>query len=154
MKKLFPVFVFLFSLFLSSCGDFEELTFSGIQGVKVTKMSREGVEAEITARIKNPNSSSFKIYKSELDVTLNGIPCGKAHITDAVRIHANCEEDYTFRIRSDLSSLNMADLPKILSMAMSKNAKVGLKGNLKAGKFLVKKSYPVEISRNIPLEGL
>jgi LEA14-like dessication related protein len=160
---LFPAFrfsvsrfsIFFFFLFLlSSCGDFQDLSFSGIEGVKVLKMSREGIEAEITARIKNPNSTSFKIYKSEFDVTLNGMPAGKAHITKNVKIHGNSEETYTFRIKSDLSGISPADLPKIISIAMSKKAKVGLKGNLKAGKYLVKHTYPVEISRSIPLEGL
>jgi LEA14-like dessication related protein len=155
MKSFFRFSILLFSIFLlSSCGDFQDLSFSGIEGVKVTKMSREGIEAEITARIKNPNNASFKIYKSEFDVTLNGMACGKAHIAKNVKIHANSEETYTFRIKSNLSGLSAADLPKIISIAMSKSAKVGLKGNLRAGKYLVKNNYPVEISRSIPLEGI
>lgn len=153
MKKILFI---LFSVFLfSSCGDdFQELTFSGIESVKIIKMSREGVEAEITAKIKNPNNSSFKIYRSELDVALNGINCGKANITNSVKIKGNSEKTYVFKIRSNLSSLNMADLPKVLSMAMSKNAKISLKGNLRAGKFLIKKDYPIEYSKTVNLEGL
>lgn len=150
----FLILFFSFLLFSSCNEDFQELTFSGIESVRVIKMSREGVEAEISAKIKNPNSSSFKIYKSELDVTLNGINCGKANITNNVKIKGNSEKTYVFKIRSNLSALNMADLPKVLSMAMSKNAKVGLKGNLRAGKFLIKKDYPIEYSKTVNLEGI
>jgi hypothetical protein len=45
----------------------------------------------------------------------------------------------------------MNDLPKLVSMAMSKNVKVGLKGNLKAGKLFIKKSFPVDVQESVPM---
>ncbi len=152
MKKLFFLFSTLFLLMFTSC-KFQEVTFSGIENVKILKYSREGVEAEITARIKNPNNTSFVIYKSDFDVTLNGINAGKGHLTKNFRVKRKSEESYTFKIKSDFSNVNLMDLPKIMSMAMSKNVKVGLKGNLKAGKIFVKRSFPVDISKNVPMSG-
>lgn len=149
MKKYF--FLFLCSLLLSSCAEFQEVTFSGLESMKLIKVSQQGAEAEMVVKIKNPNKSAFTIYKSDLDVTLNGITGGKAHLSENVKIKANCEQTYTFIIRSDFSSISLGDLPKLLSLAKSKNIKVGLKGDLKVGKFLVKKSYPVEMSESIPL---
>ena len=151
MKK-YVFILFTFSTFLfSSCGDIKDLSFSGIENVKIVKMSQQGAEAEITARIKNPNRASFTIYKSDLDVTLSGINAGKAHLTKNIRIKGNSEQSYTFKIKSDFSGLTMSDLPKLMSLAKSKNVRVGLKGNLRAGKFLIKRSYPVEISQSVPL---
>lgn len=139
---------------LASCGDFQEVTFSGIIDVKIIKLSQNGVEAEITARIKNPNKMSFVIYKSEMDVTLNGINAGKANLTKKVKLKANSEEDYLFAVKSDFSGLAMTDIPKVISMAMSKNVKIGMKGNLRVGKLLVKKNFPVDMSQSVPLNGL
>ena len=153
MKKyIFILFAFCLVL-ISSCNDFQDITFSGIENIQITSLTQQGVEAEITAKIKNPNSVAFTIYKSDVDVMLSGMNAGKAHLANNVRIKAHSEESYTFKIKSDFSNLNATDLPKLLSIAMSKNVKVGLKGNLKAGKLFVKRSYPVDISQRVPLSG-
>jgi LEA14-like dessication related protein len=135
----------------ASCGDFEEVQFSGIENVQLTKLSQQGAEAEITAKIKNPNSTSFTIYKSDLDVSLNGLNAGVAHLTDQVKIHSNSEESYTFKVKSDFSHLSLTDLPQLLSIATSRNVKVNLKGNLLVGKFFYKRSVPVEVNETVPL---
>jgi LEA14-like dessication related protein len=151
MKKY--ILLLFVPLFLFSCAGYQDVTFMGIENVKVTSMSQQGIEAEITARIKNPNNKSFTIYKSDLDATLNGMNAGKARLSKNVRIKAKSEQTYVFKIKSDFSSLSLAELPKLLAIAKSKNAKVGLKGNLKAGKIFIKKSFPVDMTKNVPLEG-
>ncbi len=119
--------------------------------MKLTKISQQGAEAEMVVKIKNPNKTAFTIYKSDFDVSLNGINGGKAHLSDNVKIKANSEQTYTFKIKSDFSSISMNDLPKLMSLASSKNMKIGLKGNLKVGKLFVRKNYPVEMSESVPL---
>ncbi len=151
MKKRFFLLCTLYLILLSSCGDFQEVTFSGIEKMRMIKLSQNGAEAEITARIKNPNSTSFTIYKSEMDVTINGLNVGKAHLAKNVKIRKFSEDLYTFDIKSDFSNLSIADTPKIIAMAMSKNVKIGLKGNLHAGKFYVKKDFPVDMTQSVPL---
>ena len=151
MKKYFFIFLALCGTLLTSCGDFQEVTFSGVESMKLIKVSQQGAEAEMLVKIKNPNKSAFTIYKSDFDVTLNGITGGKAHLSENVRIKANSEQTYTFTIKSDFSSISLGDLPKLMSLAKSKNIKIGLKGDLKVGKFLVKKSYPVDMSGSVPL---
>lgn len=151
MKKASFLLCTLYLLLFSSCGDFKEVTFSGIESVRMIKLSQNGAEAEVKARIKNPNSHSFTIYKSEMDVTLNGMNVGKAHLAKNVKIRKFSEDSYTFDIKSDFSNLMITDIPKIISMAMSKNVKVGLKGNLRVGKLFVKKDFPVELTQSVPL---
>lgn len=151
LKKYVFLFLAACCCMLVSCGDFEEVQFSGIEDVQVTKLSQQGAEAEITAKIKNPNSTSFTIYKSDLDVSLNGLNAGVAHLTDNVRIKSNSEESYTFKVKSDFSNLSLTDLPQLLSIATSKNVKVSLKGNLLVGKFFYKRTVPVEVNETVPL---
>jgi LEA14-like dessication related protein len=150
-NKFILFFILISSIFFASCGDFEEVQFSGVDKVEIIKLSQQGAEAEITAKIKNPNSTSFTIYKSDLNVSLNGLDAGVAHLTDNVKIKSNSEELYTFKVKSDFSSLSLADLPQLISIATSKNVKVGLKGNLLVGKFFYKRSVPVEVNENVPL---
>jgi LEA14-like dessication related protein len=152
MKKYF-LFIIAILFTFSSCGDFKDVTFKGVEGVKIIKMSQQGLEVEITARIHNPNSMAFHIYPSDMDATLNGTNAGKARLTNNIKIKPNSEEPYVFKIKSDFSSLTMMELPKLMSLVMAKNVKVGLKGDLKVGKLLLKRKYPVDMIRSIPLSG-
>lgn len=155
MKKILTAFGLLLLLAgYTSCSDFQEITFSGIENVKVTKLSKEAVEADIIAKINNPNRSGFTVYHSDMDVTFNGISCGKAKLTNNVKIKGESEQTYTFHVRTDLSNLSMTEYPKLLAIALSKHAKISLKGNLNVGKLFVKKQYPVEFSKLVSLEGI
>ena len=152
-KNIFILFTCCSTLF-TSCSDFQEVNFSGIENVNVTSLTQKGVEAIVTARIKNPNSMSFNIYQSEMDVEIGGINAGKAQLSNNINVKAQSDETYTFKIKSDFSNLSFADMPKLMAMAMSKEVKVGLKGNLKVGKWFYKRSVPVDITQNVPLEGM
>jgi LEA14-like dessication related protein len=151
MKNIAVSFFVFLTLVLSSCGDFQDVTFEGIENVKVNKISQQGIDVDITAKIKNPNKVAFTIYKSDLDATLSNMNVGKAILTNNVKIKANSSQAYTFNIKSDFSKLSMAELPNLLSIATSKSLKVGLKGNLRVGKLFVKKNYPVDMVKSVPM---
>jgi LEA14-like dessication related protein len=153
MGLAFVVFFLFCSIIFPSCSDFKDVTLNGIENIKLTNLSQKSIEALITVRVKNPNNVSFTIYKSDMDVTLSGINAGIAHISENVKIKAKSEQTYTFKIKSDFSNLSLTDLTKIISMALSKNVKIGLKGNLIGGKLFVKHSYPVDFTENVPLSG-
>lgn len=152
-KKLFCFFVVcsVGILFTSCASDFQEVQFSGIESVKMLNISQKGAEAEIKAKIKNPNTTSFTIYKSDLNVSINGLDAGMAHLTDNVKINGSSEETYIFKVKSDFSKLSLTDLPQLISIATSKNVRVGLKGDLHVGKFFYKKTVPVEFNESVPL---
>ena len=149
-KYIIVLFAFCFAA-CTSCNDLKEVTFSGIENVQLISISQQGAEAEIMAKIKNPNNMGFTIYKSDVDVTLNGINTGRAYLTDNVKIKRNSESTYTFKIKSDFSNLSLTDLPQLIGIATGKNVKVGLKGNLKVGNLFVKRTFPVDLSQNVPL---
>ena len=151
MKKYIFILLSISSISLFSCGDFQDVSFNGIENVRIISLTQHGAEAEITAKIKNPNNVSFTIYPVDLDVVLGGMNAGKAHISGRTKIKAHSEKSYTFRIKSDFSNISMNDLPKLMSLAMSKNVKVGLKGKLKAGKLFIKKSFPVDVQESVPM---
>jgi LEA14-like dessication related protein len=151
MKKYPFLFIIFCLLLFSACGDFQDVTFSGIENVNIVSISQQGAEAAITAKIKNPNRAAFTIYKSDLDVVLNGMNAGKAHLAKNIKIKGRSEQLYTFTIKADFSSLSLADLPKLMGMAMSKNVNINLKGNLNVGKLFVKKKVPVDMTQRVPL---
>ncbi len=66
-----------------------------------------------------------------------------------VRIGAKCEKVYTFQLKSKISDLNPLDLLRLLN---SENlGKIDVKGDLKVGKFFIKKKFPVNYSDKVKI---
>jgi LEA14-like dessication related protein len=139
------------TLLLSGCKEFKEAQVTGVKDFKLTKMSKEGIEADVIIGIKNPNDIGFSVYPSEFDVTVAGIRVGKAKLYKRVRIKAHAEKDYVFKLRSSLKDINIMD---ISNLATKKRGVIELTGDLKAGKLFVKKRFPVNIREKIDLSGL
>ncbi len=153
MKNYFFYLLVLCCLSFSACS-FQAITFNEMENAKLGSVSQTGAEVDISVRIKNPNHVSVTVYKSEMELSLNGVNVGKAYISKNVRIKSNSEESYTFKIKADFSKLSLAELPKLISIALSKKAKIGLKGNLKAGKLFMKKSFPVDVTQSVSFGGV
>jgi len=147
MKNLFLIVaVALFS----SCS-LKPISFGGVQDSKVNSLTQKGVEAEFGVKIKNPNKFGFRIYKTDLDVTVNGISLGKAGLKKKVKIKANSDNVSTFVVSSDFSKLNFTELPKLMAMANGKNVTITVKGALRVGNLFYKKTFPLDISQKVNL---
>ncbi len=149
MKKHLTLFISAIIL-LSSC-TLKPLGFGGVQDGKVNSMNQKGIDAEFGLQIKNPNNWGFKIYNSDIKVTVNGLDVGEAKLKKNVRIKRKSESVSTFQVTSDFSKLGLTDLSKLMSLAGSKSANVSVKGQLKVGKWYYKKSFPVDLTQKIPL---
>ena len=152
MKKYVIILFAFCSTLFTSCGDFNSVTFTKVENIKIIKLSQEGVETEITVHIKNPNHIGFTIYKSDLDLSINGSEIGKAVLQNKIKIKSNSEEAYLFKIKSDFSKLNIMQAPKVMGMMNYRSLKVSIKGDLRVGKFFFKRKYPIDITQNVPLE--
>ena len=76
---------------------------------------------------------------------------GKARLNKRVHIDPNCEKIYVFKLNTDLKDMNLMDIMGLLNGG--KLGKIEVKGDLKAGKFFVKKRFPVNFSEKIGLGG-
>jgi LEA14-like dessication related protein len=140
------ILIFSVVAFLSSCvGEFKEISINNINNFKVTKMDLKSMEGEINVSINNPNSKSFKVYRSKATVFVGGTKLGTAKIIKKVKIPANSSVDNTFVLRGDFKELNFGTLANI---TMGKPA-VEIKGYLKAGKWFYKKKFPIDQKQKI-----
>jgi hypothetical protein len=65
-----------------------------------------------------------------------------------VHIRANAEEVYGFNLKGDFKGANLVDIMKIVGGAMSKG-NIEVKGNLKVGKFLIRKKFPINLKEKL-----
>jgi LEA14-like dessication related protein len=135
-------------LFIGSCKPFKEAECTGVKGFKINKVDLGGIDADIQLGIKNPNTIGFSVYRSTFDVIYNGVNLGTAHSKKRVHIDANSEKAYTFKLKSDFKNANMMDIMK-LANGGGKGGNVQVKGNMKAGKFYLKKKFPVDVKERV-----
>lgn len=140
MKRI--ICILLSMLFITACKDFKEAECTGVKGFKVNKIDMSGIDADIILGIKNPNSIGFSIYPSEFDVAISGVGLGKAKLSRRVHIDANAEKDYAFNLKSSFKDMNMMDVMKLVNSGGLQGT-ITVKGDLKAGKFYLKKKFPV-----------
>lgn len=145
MKKI--LFWLLPVLLIASCRSFKEAEFTGVKGFKVNSINLQGIDADVILGIKNPNNVGFSIYPSEFDIKLMGVGLGKAKLKKRVHISANTEKEYSFRLKSDFNEMNMMDVLKLVNA--ENFGTIQVKGNLKAGKFYLKKNFPVDVKESL-----
>jgi LEA14-like dessication related protein len=151
MNRLCFLIVISAFFFLNSCKEFQEIQVMGVKSFRLTKVNSDGLEGEVILGIKNPNEQGFSIYPSEFDVVYSGIKMGKARLYKRVHIGGNCEKLYTFKLKTSLKDMNLVDIMGLLGGGKLGN--IEAKGNLKVGKFFIKKRVPVNISEKIGLGG-
>jgi LEA14-like dessication related protein len=154
-RLLLPVLTILAAcmLVLSGCGDFKEVQISQISGVKVLNVSDKGIELELGMKIKNPNAWAFTIYRSAFHVNLGETDLGIAQLTHKERVAANSEEVHTFHISTTFDKIAQGGMGNLIALfAARKNPEIQIKGNLKVGKFLIRKSIPIDKKQRVNLD--
>lgn len=149
MKYRLSIITLLFVVLFSSCREFKEVQLTGVDNFHINKINTEGIDGEVKLKIKNPNHIGFSIYPSAFDVTYSGIRLGQAKLKKRVHIGANSEKVYTFYLKTKFENLNLLDATKLLNLNNIGN--IELAGDLKAGKWFVKKRFPVNFKEKVNL---
>ncbi|HEV7230319.1 MAG TPA: LEA type 2 family protein [Bacteroidia bacterium] len=152
LRSVFVPLLCLLILLSTGCSEFKEVQVSQISGVKILKITDKGVDMEIGMKIKNPNTYSFTIYRSAFDIKLGGTDLGVATLKRKEKVQAGSEEVHTFLITTTFDKLIKGGLGSVMALFGSKNAEIEIKGNLKVGKFLIRKSIPIDRKQKTGLD--
>src|ERR1035437_3601999 len=90
---------------LSACSNWQEISVSNIEALRMGKMDKDGMEAEIDVKINNPNNTSFTVYGSTLEIKMNNVSVGHPRLKKRVKIKANSNETYTFAVSGKVENL-------------------------------------------------
>ncbi|MBA2614075.1 MAG: LEA type 2 family protein [Bacteroidetes bacterium] len=147
--KLLVLPVLFLAFCFTSCKDFKEAQCTGVKGFKINKIGPQGIDADILLGIKNPNHMGFSIYRSEFDVIYSGINLGKAKLSKRVHINGDTEKTYSFNLKSNFKDANPMDVMKLVTGGGK--GMIEVSGDLKAGKFYLKKRFPVKIKERVDM---
>ena len=149
MKKHITYFGLIIScLLFCSCSNLKEVQCTGVKGFKPNKIDLTGIDADIQLGIKNPNTVGFSVYRSTFDVTFNGVYLGKAKSTKRVRVAPNSDKSYSFTLKGNFKNVGLNDVMKLVGGG---KGSLEVKGNIKAGKFFIKKRIPVDVKERVGL---
>ncbi len=141
MKSIKLISLIVICTLFIGCKSYQDILVSGVDDFHLNKMTSTGIDADIKLKIKNPNSVGFSIYPSAFNIMYGGINLGKAKMSKRVKINKNSEAAYSFNLNSNFKDLNPLDLLQLLN---GKSAgTVDVTGNLKVGKFLIRKKIPI-----------
>lgn len=148
--KIYPIVLLITISFLTtSCIELKEITVTGVDHFFINKITSEGIEADLNLKIKNINNFGFSIYPSEFDIIFSGMRLGKAKLHKRVHIDGKTERIYSFNLTSNLSDINIFDALQLLNT--DNIGKIEIKGDLKVGKFFLKKKFDVNYIDKVKL---
>lgn len=145
------LFVLLLAVTLFSCKNYEQVTIGKAEGMKLLDYSQKSIKAQVGIKIKNPNRFGFGIYKSSLQINLDGADVGEAKLSKKVRVKPTSDDVHYFNFEADLSKLSPLDYAKLIGMAQKRSVNATIKGELKVGNLFYKKKIPVNITQRIDL---
>ena len=144
----------LFSvIFLTSCFDYEDVTFKSVQNIGVEGRSRGNITVRIDMKVNNPNNYNIKIKKSSLDVFVNGSKAGKTKIKNDVVLKKNRQDVYSLYLtlsEKDLKGSALASIRSLLTGSM----KIRIKGDIKAKVYGIGKKFPIDVEEPVNLRSL
>lgn len=151
--KALPV-LFLISILLTSCFNYEEVEIKDIKSVKLVEFSDKGLTVESEIKIFNPNNFDIKVVNSEFDVSVEGDKICKSRINNTLEIPKNSEEYHRLIMRSDYKDLEPGVFPKLIAITAMGSDKIDFKveGFITGKAFLFKKKVEIKHEGKVPLK--
>jgi LEA14-like dessication related protein len=144
----------LFSIvFLTSCFDYEDVEFKGVQNIGLEDRSGGNITVRIDMKVNNPNNYNIKIKKSSLDVFVNGSKVGHTKMKNNTVLKKNQQDVYPLYLTLSEKELKSSALSSIGSLLTGK-MKVRIKGEIKAKVYSIGKKVPIDVEEPVNLGAL
>ena len=140
-------------VFLTSCFDYEDVEFKGVQNVALEGRSEGNITLRIDMKVNNPNNYNLKIKKSSLDIFVNGVKIGKTKMKNNIVLKKNQQDEYPLYLTLSEKELKGSALSTIGSF-LKGSMKVRIKGDIKAKVYGVGKKFPIDIEEPVNLRSI
>ena len=140
-------------VFLTSCFDYEDVEFRGVQNVGLEGRSEGNITLRIDMKVNNPNNYNIKIKKSALDVYVNGSKVGRTKMKNNIVLKKNYQKVYPLYLSLSEKELKSSALSTIGSF-LKGSMKVRIKGDIKAKVYGVGKKFPIDIEEPVNLRSI
>lgn len=154
MKAKKIIYLFVVSIILSSCVNYEEVSLSDVKSIEVLEIGNESLKIETELKLNNPNSYDIKVTKSMFDVYIKDNKIGNASITSPLTIKSNSNEYQTVKLQTIFEKGQQEKLPTILAMAAFGGGGIDFKldGFVEGKAMFIKKRIDLVHEGKVPLD--
>ena len=138
-------------LLLSSCINYQDVTFLGVRNVELRKMDGNDIALTIDAEVENPNGYRIKLKDPDVDLWYNGHLIGKAVLDSAVVLDKRSTRVYPVYISADTKGKLGPILLGSLGSLLSGQAEVRAAGTVKGQVGIISKRFPFDIRDTLEL---
>lgn len=133
------IIVAIFSALLPSCMRFEDITFRGIENLKIGKIGMNETTMEMNLIFNNPNNMGATLNNAQGKAWIQDIYVGDFLLNQDVKIPA--KKDFSVPVRM---SVNLKDVLKnSLTLMFSDSVNIKLDGAAKLSKGSILKTFPL-----------
>ena len=151
IKNLVIVILSVFTL--TSCFDYEDVEFKGMEGFNIEERNENNLTVRLDMKVDNPNDYNITVKKSTLDIYLNGKYVGKTKMQNPIKLKKRKEGIYPVYLKTNGSDLMKVGLGSLGGL-MGGNLKVRLKGDVKAKAYGIGKTFPIDVEEPVSLKGI
>jgi LEA14-like dessication related protein len=135
-------------IFLTRCLNFEPVTVSGVNGVKVQKVENGKATLHIDLMIDNPNRSTIKVKEVDLFVTYGDVKLGRVLNEEGFKLKPESNQSYVIPVVIDTKALKKQS-GNLLKSFFKKGITMNIDGHIKAGTFIVTKKIDIHHKANL-----
>jgi LEA14-like dessication related protein len=136
---------------LSSCISKEPVEFNKIDHIKIRNISKESIEVEIGAILRNPHNLNFSIRKADIDLSINNSSLGRLKLAEPVKIKKRSENNYDFTVKATYTDLLVGGVSSIVSMIFKQKVQCRCKGTMTIRSMGITRTIPVEYDGEVNL---
>lgn len=144
MKNWLVIALVLF--LFSSCLEFDDVKFKGIESVKFPKIDQSEILIDLSLKLDNPNNYKIKIKPSTLDVYIGGVLMGQVSIDKKFVIKRKQEGVYSTQLVCKLEDGVFFSLMKFATM---KELSVRFKGRVKGSVYGISKKVDIDETKTL-----
>ncbi|MEO8066286.1 MAG: LEA type 2 family protein [Flavobacteriales bacterium] len=144
--------VLLAATLLSSCVNFQDVAFKGIENVHVREMTGDRVALTIDAVVDNPNNYRIKLKNPDVDLWLNGQHLGKAVLDSSVTLDKHTVRTYPVHFSTTTNGALGPILLGGLGSLLSGKAELKASGTVVGQVGLLRKRFPFEVTEEVGLQ--
>lgn len=136
---LYPVFLFVFAIFASSCQAPKELVYRDFKNLSLEKVGFAATTLKLDLIYYNPNNFGLQLAYTDLDIYVDNNYLG--HSTQDYQISIPRLAEFTMPLAIEVDMKNL--LKNALPTLFGKEVLVKITGKVKLGKANVFKTFPV-----------
>jgi len=152
-KNIMPRWLtFILVLVLTSCS-LEPPRIIAVKSIRLHELTDNGAKVKIALVVNNPNKHTIKIRGGQLQVYVNNSNVGKIDVPDTIELPKKSEKEYFLHLQTNYQQV-FNSLGSLLTMFAKRSAEVTIKGEIKAGAYFIRKTFPVNVTENISSDSL